>query len=116
MILVCFATLLSMKTGPISSLLVTSAKGFGTMLGYLGLFNRTNPHMRWLNQLGGISVILSSLRLSSLLLGIFGHKGMGRSSEMNNPHLELGEETLSMTSLFCLTGLDVNIKIVYYLG
>ena len=62
------------------SLLATLVKGFGTILGYLGPFNRTKPHMRWLKQLGGISVILFSLRLSSLLLGIFGVKGMGRSS------------------------------------
>ena len=100
----------------IFSLVASLVNGFGTILGYLGPFNRTKPHMRWLKQLGGISVILFSLRLSSLLLGIFGHKGMGRSSEMSNLLLELGEGTLSMTSLFCLIELDVNIKIVYCLG
>jgi len=116
MTLVCFATLHNMRIEPTFSLLALLANGFGTILGFLGLFNRTKPHMRWLNQLGGISVILSSLRLSSLLLGIFGHKGMGRSSEMSNLLLELGEGTLSMTFLFCLIGLGVNIKIVYCLG
>ena len=55
-------------------------------------------------------------RLSSLLPGIFGYNGMGRSSEMKNPHFKLGEETLFMTSLFCLTGLDVDIKIGFCLG
>lgn len=113
---VCYATLNSIKIGLIFSLLAILAKGFGIILGFLGPFNRIKPHMRWLNQLGGISVILSSLRLSSLLLGISGHKGMGRSSEMSNLLLEHGEGTLSMTSLFCLIGLGVNIKIVYCLG
>lgn len=72
--------------------------------------------MIWLKQLGRILDTLSSLRWFSLLLGIFGHKGMGKFSGMNNLLLELGEETLYMTSLFYLTGLDVNIKIVLFLG
>ena len=116
MTLVFYATLDNMRIGLTFSLLAILAKGFGTILGFLGLFNQTKPHMIWLKQLGRILVTLFSLRWSSLLLGISGHKEMGKSSEMNNLHLELGEETLYMTSLFCLTGLDVNIKIVFCLG
>src|SRR3954470_21580222 len=109
MIPVCFAILLNMRIGLIFSLLAIIAKGFGTFLGFLGLRNQTKPHMIWLKQLGRILDTLSSLRWFSLLLGIFGHKGMGKFSGMSNLHLELGKETLYMTSLFCLTELDVNI-------
>src|SRR3954469_4181312 len=109
---VCFVILLIMRIGLIFSSLATTATGSGTTLGYLGRHNHTKPHMIWLKQLGRILDTLSSLRWFSPLHGIFGHKGMGRYLGMSNLLFVLGEGTSFMTFLFCLTGLNVNIRIV----
>ena len=81
---VFYASVLLMKIAHISSLLATSAKGFGITLGFLGMLNATRIHMTWLLLLGGILVILSSLRWCLLLLGTSGLNGMGKSLEMRD--------------------------------
>ena len=98
--LVFCVTLPLMRTERISSSLVTLVNVSGITWVFHGLLNLTRLLMRWLLLLGGILVSHFSQRWSSLLLGIFGHKEMGRFSEMSYLLSDPGGEIFFMTFLF----------------